>query len=455
MAQQYKICPICDTPSHRKATICSSCGATLAGIELLGEDTNSPASKFEYDHRYGETDLSESALRWKGGAYLLGAILTIVTLACAAVVFWLGSQLSFGTASSANPATFTPVPTRNDAVTAVVTNTPRSTLYLPTVTPAPPTATYTETPSETPTPAPCIQQVQEGDDLFALVFRCGHRHYEDIINQVVEFNGLTDPSRIQIGQVLEIPWPTPTPDPNLAFTDEAGGTGEASLGAEAGDGLLIETGAPPAGLSATPTETLQPGVMWHRVLKDENVIVIAYQYGVNVEVLSQLNPEIPFSQCDFSLDTGGAACTVLLIEGQLIRVPAPTPTPTLSPTPSGSETPTPTATPTFNSPSALNPENRVSFRRDELVTLRWVATGTLAPGQAYRVEVTNQTTGSYFTANTQELFFIIPEGWQGQDSQTHEYRWMVSVINTNDPENPVFTTEARTFRWQGRGDNDP
>jgi hypothetical protein len=306
-----------------------------------------------------------------------------------------------------------------------------------------------------PTPSPCIQQVEEGDDLYAVVFRCGHRHYEDIINQVVEINGLADPSRIQIGQVLEIPWPTPTPDPNLVVTEEAGAMEDSALAVAAADGQAVEEGTPLAGLSATPTETLQPGVMWHRVLKDENVIVIAYEYGVNVEVLSQLNPEIPFSQCDFSLDTGGAACTVMLFEGQLIRVPAPTPTPTLSPTPSGSETPTPTATPTYNAPSALSPENRATFPRGELVTLRWVASGTLAPGQAYRIEVTNQTTGSYFTANTQELFFIIPEGWQGQDNQLHEYRWMVSVINTNDPDNPVFTSEARMFRWQGRGENNP
>jgi hypothetical protein len=88
-----------------------------------------------------------------------------------------------------------------------------------------------------------------------------------------------------------------------------------------------------------------------------------------------------------------------------------------------------------------------------LVTLRWVATGTLSLGQAYRVEVTDLTTGSFFSANTQELFFIIPEGWQGQDGQAHEYRWTVSVINTGDPGNPVFTTQPRTFRWQSRGES--
>jgi hypothetical protein len=294
--------------------------------------------------------------------------------------------------------------------------------------------------------------VLEGDDLYALVSRCGHQHYEDIINQVVEINGLEDPSRIQAGQTLEIPWPTPTLDPNAIATEEVGDTGLSVAGVDLYGGGDV---AAPMGLSPEPTETLQPGVMWHRVVKDENIIIIAYNYGANVEILSQLNPEIPFAQCDFGLDAGGAACTVPIFEGQMIRVPAPTATPTLSPTPSGSETPTPTITPTFNAPSALSPNNRASFGKDNLITLRWVATGTLAAGQAYRVEVTDQSTGSYYSANTQELFFILPEGWQGQDNQQHEYLWRVSVINSSNPDSPIYTTDARTFRWQGRGDNNP
>jgi hypothetical protein len=453
LAQQYKICPICDTPSHRNASICSTCGATLTEIDVVADDNKVPGSGLEYDHRFGETDLSEKALRWKGGTLLLGSLLLIGILVCAALAFSLVARTNPAGFPSSYSTSFTLVPTHAEDSAGIVSNTPRATVFLPTVTPAPPSATFTNTPTELPTPSPCMQQVQEGDDLYALVFRCGHRHYVDILNQVVEINGLADPSRIQIGQMIEIPWPTPTPDPNQIATEEVNDGDGTSLQVALGEGDLVEEVTPQSGLSATPTETLQPGVTWHRVLKDENVIVIAYQYGVNVEVLSQLNPEIPFSQCDFSLDTGGPACTVLLLEGQLIRVPAPTPTPTLSPTPSGSETSTPTITPTFNAPSALSPENRTTFQRDELVTLRWVATGTLAPGQAYRVEVTDLTTGSYYSANTQELFFIIPEGWQGQDDQPHDFRWSVSVVNTGEPGNPVFTTQPRTFRWHSRGES--
>jgi LysM repeat protein len=448
LAQQYKVCPICDTPAHRNATICSTCGAALTGVSIFAEDNQLDKGTQDYHHSYGETDLAEAALRWRGGTYLLGAVLFLVIAACAGILFTMGGQFNQGTTTT-GILSVTPIPTQADGI-SMMTNTPRPTLNLPTVTPAPPTSSPSPTPTETPLPTPCMQEVQDGDDLFALVSRCGHQHYEAIIVEVVEINGLTDASRIQIGQILEIPWPTPTPDPNAIVTEEV--TGDSILQ----DTIVVEENANPdeesVGLSPEPTETLQPGVAWHRVVKDENIIVIAVQYGVNVEILSQLNPEITFSQCDFSLDTGGANCIVQIFEGQLIRVPAPTPTPSLSPTPSGSETPTPTATPTFNAPSALSPGNRESFQADEFVTLRWVASGTLAPGQVYRVDVADQTTGSIFSANTQELFFIVPEGWQGQDGENHTYSWTVSVINTDDPNNPFYITEARTFVWRGRGE---
>ena len=140
---------------------------------------------------------------------------------------------------------------------------------------------------------------------------------------------------------------------------------------------------------------------------------------------------------------------VNLIEGQQIRVPAPTPTPTLSVTPSGSETPTPTATPTFNAPSARSPGDRALFRRQELVTLRWAASASLAEGQVYRVDVEDITTSTSYSMDTTELFLIVPVEWQGRDSRRHEYRWTVSVVDADVPNDPHYTTEPRIFVWEG------
>ena len=147
---------------------------------------------------------------------------------------------------------------------------------------------------------------------------------------------------------------------------------------------------------------------------------------------------------------GGENCVVILISGQKIRVPAPTATPTLSPTPSGSETPTPTATPTFNAPSALSPSDRVLFQETDLITLRWVASGTLGPDQVYQVQVQDLTDSITYAGDTTELSFIIPEDWQAQDGTRHEFRWTVSVVNTENRDHPFFVTEPRTFTWEGR-----
>jgi hypothetical protein len=83
------------------------------------------------------------------------------------------------------------------------------------------------------------------------------------------------------------------------------------------------------------------------------------------------------------------------------------------------------------------------------VTLRWVASATLGAGQVYRVEVQDMTTKTDYFADTTELFLIVPEAWQGQDSRRHEYVWTVSVIDSDNPGEPYFSTAPRVFVWEG------
>lgn len=454
MSQPYKICPICDTPNHRSATLCRTCGTTLADVQLITtENTPRQSAHTSYTHQHGETDLLEGGLTWKGSTYLLGGVLVLAVVICVgAIVLAALPMINRIIAPTAPASASFPAPTVNTGSGGLETsNTPFPTVFLATVTPAPPTRTPTASPTATETPSPCMQQVLPNDDLIAILFRCGHRSM-DVIDLVLEINNLEDASRIQQGQILEIPWPTPTIDPNALPTAEptnaALSPGEVALAGSGNDTNISSTFL---GLGPPPTETLPPGVTWHRIQKDENIIIVAYNYGVNIKVLADLNPEITFSQCDFGLDTGGQNCIVQLYEGQLVRVPAPTPTPTLSPTPSGSETPTPTATPTFNAPSPLSPDDNTFFDKTQFVTLRWIASGTLNTGQSYAVHITDTTTNTVYTALTQDLFFIIPEEWHGTDGRRHEYSWTVSVINNDDPQNPFFTTQPHTFVWEGRG----
>jgi hypothetical protein len=289
--------------------------------------------------------------------------------------------------------------------------------------------------------------VQPNDDLYAILARCGHRHYDVMLGVVVDLNELEDPSRIQIGQKIEVPWPTSTPDPNAIATAEV--TSETS----ALDAAVAISGEPTrsSALAPRPTETMIPGVIWHEVQPDENILSIAYFYKANLKILSELNPEVTFSQCDFGNGAGGPNCIVELSIGQKIRVPEPTATPTLSPTPSGSETPTPTATATFNAPSPLNPADRAFFRNNEFVTLRWVTSGSLSPEQVYLVTVKDQTVPITYAATTRELYFIMPEAWHQPDATRHDFEWTVSVIDSNNPDHPYYVTEPRLFTWQGQG----
>lgn len=453
MASGYKICPICSSANHRNASVCRTCGAALSNVPSLSiGDHPNRTNNIQYNFHYGETDLGEKYLQWQVGIYLLAGAIILASLLCIGVLALTGFTIlnRLGDMTSNDAAlsgSITRAPT-TDLGSTIATNTPRPTLFLATVTPAPVTPTYTPTPTPTPTPGPCTQEVQPNDDLYAIVYRCGYRNYETIINEVISLNKLTDPTQIQPGQIILVPWPTPTIDPNALPTATSADTSSvpASVLASApGVEIAAAVGGP------TPTETLQAGVMWHRVVKDESILSIAYNYGANLKILSELNPEVTFSQCDFGLGSGGPNCIVQLYEGQLIRVPAPTPTPTLSPTFSGSETPTPSATPTFNAPNPLSPDDRAFFGSSELVTLRWVATGSLGPEQVYLVHVEDQTAGLSFSAATRDLTFIVPEEWHNQDNARHDFVWWVSVIDIQSPDRPYYTTEKRMFTWQGRG----
>ena len=435
MLESYKVCPICAAHSHRNAAVCSTCGTGIAEVEVQnppGEDSPPPAS---YDYRHGETDLFEGSVRRVGRVWtaviFVGGILSGLVIAAIAIAPSLGN-------------------TPEDAITAAPLLSPTRAM-LPTVTWSAPTATITPTPTltltatNTDTPEPCIQRVAAGDTLISLILRCGHNS-RDIIPTVAALNGIADEARIQIGQEIVVPWPSPTANPNATATDTP--ESSASLSNDDEEGLTLLAFDP---FAPTATATLLPGLMWHIVQPDENMIVIAAQYQANAKVLSDLNPEIDFARCDFGMVYGGPDCIVQLYQGQRMRVPAPTPTATLIPTPSGSETPTPLPSPTFNLPHAISPPNQSFFGRLEQITLRWVATGRLGIDEVYRVAVSDAKTGDTFTADTRELFFILPPEWQARDSERHNYIWQVSVFSA-ETDRILFSTAARTFVWQGAGE---
>lgn len=437
----FRICPICGTRAHSSAAICLNCGASLSDVPVSGARP-SPAPADVTFPPGGDDLLEQPVARARQPVYtgiLFGGLLLVMV--CIAL-FWIASG-GMPRPDAAVPLEIVDTATSTFAV-VMATNTLASSPRIATITPPPPT------PTDEPTPSPCMRVVQPGDNLISIIFNCGYRSL-DVMPEVLRLNNLRAPELIQQGQTIIVPLPTPTRDPNAVaqvvglIAPLSADSAASQLPAQA-EAASFATQTP----IVIPTETLLPGVGYHVVSANESMVSIAYMYRTNAETLSQLNPEIPFSQCDYSLDSGGPRCTVLIRVGQRLRVPVPTATPTHTPTLTGSETPTPLPTATFNAPNLISPNNRVFFLRDELITLRWVGTGSLADDERYLVMVENLTSGESFRAQTRDLAFIIPEAWQMQTDTPADYQWSIGVVSVTQPDTPRYLTSPRLFTWQGR-----
>ncbi|MBN1563637.1 MAG: LysM peptidoglycan-binding domain-containing protein [Anaerolineae bacterium] len=346
-----------------------------------------------------------------------------------------------------------PTNTPRTPVATVESPTPRV-LDLPTITPVPPSPTIT------PTPEPCYQTAWAGATLFEMALKCGHVDWS-VVDVILELNGMESAAELREGQTLEIPWPTATPggEPVSANT---GADAASNAGSDAGttantttsdDLVLNEFGTPDRLAQYQNVEpTLRPGLAWHEVQSGETIASVAYLYGTTVEILSQVNPEIEFYQCDYGQTYGGPNCSVMLYEGQSMRVPVPIPTPESTATPSF-RSPTPLPTSTYNAPYLIAPEDGTHFNMDQIVTLRWNGTGTLATNERYVVRVYDMDTGEDYQALVPDTFYSLPGGWQPDDRKRHTFRWTISV-GAVDAEFNVLDehdiTEPRYFSWDSR-----
>lgn len=456
-----RTCPVCGAQNPSEAKVCAICGTRLTAQPTSDAPTTSPASGF-YDPAAGEDDLLLSnALesRWLSG------LLIALGIGIAILVLWMTIRNEDTTSTSAitetTSATFTSTsaspstqmvnppmvatatvmgifaPNQQDGVTPTIPPTiMRATMNFPTVTP---------TASPQPTEGPCEMTIADGDTLYGLALLCGHVDLS-IVDVIVDENNLSCDSCISIGQSITIPRPTPTPNPEPIDT----GGGESSNAAEIGGGSELAV-ADVSELSADDLlatravqiePTLDSNLMFHTILKDQTLYDIIAIYDIDVKILSEINPEVDFPQCDFGETFGGQTCYVFFREGQRIRVPAPTPTPTLRPTLSGSETPTPSATPTVNIPSIFSPENGTQFDATQIISLRWLTTGTLGTDEVYTVRVTNIDTAQTYIGLTCDLSFSLPANWQPEGGRNQRYEWSVSVARiTTDlaPQNITYT----------------
>lgn len=435
MSESYKLCPICETANHPNTVICTTCGTDLSHVERSTAHLKDKASGANYEFRYGETDLQESSVKEPARVFFwLGMIILLLFSA-------LGLIFLFNTWSQSERDE------ENIELPATMTN--RPTINAITVTQGSPTVTYTATPSQTftpsatPTQGPCVITLPQGQTLIWALGQCGHRSL-DVLPQVLELNDLADAGSIRANQEIRIPRPTPTTDPFATPSATPTRADDAFFD----DSEVAQLDESIEAFQATVTPTLPVGIMWHEVQQGQYISEIIIIYNTDVQTLSQLNRQIDFARCDFGDTFGGQDCIVELFQGQLVRVPAPTPTPTLLPTNDPNATATPTATATVNIPNTFSPTDRQFFYNDQLITLRWVPTATLKAGESYRIDVLDQTSNIEYVAYTQDIFYLIPLEWQG-NQERHNYQWTVGVVSQDNLDAIRYQTDPLTFVWQG------
>jgi hypothetical protein len=270
--------------------------------------------------------------------------------------------------------------------------------------------------------------IQEGDTLGYIIQQppFNYRNF-NVIREILQLNpNIPDADRLPPpGTIILIPLPTITPTPeNMSLT------------------ATIQAAVPQVNLPVTTN------IIPHSVREGETILGIAEQYRTTLRILNDLNPELAFLNCDFSIPSGGESCNVLIGVGTPVFVPAPTATPTLSPTPSGLETATPT--PTFTAPLVSFPPRDAVIQGASTFAVRWVSVGVLQPGQVYLAQFENIATGATFNDITRANSYLVPESLAPTTAQPEVLRWRVSVAQQNAQGLYDFVGaqgDWRTFTW--------
>ena len=322
----------------------------------------------------------------------------------------------------------TPKPQPRATVTAPPSSTsaPAPTLQVARAsdTPIPPTAAATAT----PTP-PYFEYLVQGDDtLMGIIQVFGYGYQLEVAQEVVALNAsMSSIDVVPVGQTIRIPRPTPTLTPvGAAATAET----LASMGIDSDTGL-----------------TTGSEVGCHSVIANDTMVSIAERYNTTLEILSDLNSQLNWSGCNFTLLAGGEDCVPILNIGACINVPQPTPMPTRFPTPTGDETPTPTATKL--APRLLSPADGAVIRGRELL-LEWVGVSGLGEDDVYLVELIDQTASRDHRQRTRANSYRAPVSLAPTDGRDHAMQWRVTVARQNPQGLYYYVGEQgawRRFQW--------
>lgn len=363
-----KLCPVCGTKLNESASRCLVCGTEI-DLPVDKRKTTKVDAR-----RLPDITLSLPAA--------LGILALIITLGAAIVFLVLNADTPAEAAELlTDPGTPTASPT--------VTNTPTMTV------------TPTEVPTYTPLP-PIEYTVKPGDACAGIAATFGVS-----VQSIILENNLSANCDLSVGQVLNVPQPTPTasPEPTATLSD-------------------IEK-------TEAACETVN-----YTVQANDTLSSIANTYNVTMATIREYNGLVGD----------------IVWEGQQLQIPLCLRQPTAGPTP------TPTELPPYPGPNLLLPSDGASFTSQaDTITLQWAVVGEIDTNEAYAVTITNLTSENKETTTeyVRETSFIIPATFAPNDGKPHIFRWSVQIVRQvgSDEENGDIweiagnKSEQRVFAW--------
>lgn len=373
-SSKTKVCPTCGTRLSESAARCLVCGTEFNAQP--GPKAVKKTQKSVQASRMPEITLSLPAA--------IGVLAVVIVLATAIIFFVL--RAGGGTA-------LTPAESPTPTVTATAS--------------LPPTATLPPTDIPTATPQPPIQYTVAASDgsCSQIAFNFGIS-----VQSIIIENNLPSTCPISVGQVLKIPYPTPTIPPPATSTPEA-----ADATKQACETVPI---------------TVQDG---------DTLSSISLNYAVPMAAIKEFN----------GLTTDNVFVGSNLLIPLCMRAADP-------------NKPTATATipPPYPASNLLLPADGAAFTlANDIVTLQWASVGTLRDGEAYQVTVEDVTANQThrLTDYVTDTKFIVPTSFRPKDNVAHVLRWWVTPVRqsgTDEKGQPIWVasgavSEKRVFTWVG------
>lgn len=377
-SSKTKVCPTCGTRLSENATRCLVCGTEFTARPEL--KVAKKAEKSVQASRMPEIRLSLPAA--------IG-ILAVVIIVASVIVFFALRQTGGGT----DPLTPNESPT--PSLTPTVTIPPTNTL------PA------TDVPTATLQP-PFDYTVSAGDGSCSqIAFTFGVS-----VQSIIITNNLASSCPISVGQVLKIPYPTPTIPPPATNTPLAADATKQSC--------------------ETVPVTVQDG---------DTLSSIAANYAVPSEAIKEWN--------GLTTDNVFIGTTINVPLCKRAATPGPTPTATIPPP--------------YPAPNLLLPGDGAAFSlANDVVTLQWASVGTLRTGEAYQIIVEDLTASLNGETRRQTDYvtdtkYIVPTTFRPKDNVAHTLRWWIVPVRqegTDDQGQPIWATagassQKRVFTWVG------